>query len=196
MYVVIDPEVIRVAFCEGDGKAKQFLWLIFDTPDLKLCNDDDLQGLYLKAIEQCGNDALLEYTNWFKTAPFFTYGFSGEYEIHITTSTKITCWPVRANCDVEDINSAERVIMSIKLSPTTSNYYLSKRNSFKTLFESHFKTADIVELCFEKGIHDENIKGDTLSAKTIGIIEYFLHRSRFDELREWCRSRRPDVTWW
>ncbi len=56
---------------------------------------------------------------------------------------------------------------------------------------AHFNDNDLRDLCFEMGIEDEDVPGDTRSAKAREIVRYCQRHTRTEDLKAACAQLRP-----
>jgi hypothetical protein len=56
---------------------------------------------------------------------------------------------------------------------------------------AHFNDNDLRDLCFEIGIEDEDVPGDTRSAKAREIVRYCQRHTRLEDLKAACAQLRP-----
>jgi energy-coupling factor transporter ATP-binding protein EcfA2 len=75
--------------------------------------------------------------------------------------------------------------------------------SLNTEYNSHlhsqiievFNLDELSQLCFYLDVNDEELAGETLSAKSQSLLEYFDRRQRLDELLLEMEKQRPHVDW-
>jgi Effector-associated domain 7 len=60
---------------------------------------------------------------------------------------------------------------------------------------SSFNLDDLKMLCFELGIDIENLSGDTLNAKSLGLIEFMRRQGRLNDLADACTVQRGHLLW-
>lgn len=58
-----------------------------------------------------------------------------------------------------------------------------------------FNLDELALLCFDLGISDDNIAGNTLDVKAREIIGYFSRQNQVDELVQYCLLKRPRYKW-
>lgn len=56
-----------------------------------------------------------------------------------------------------------------------------------------FNRTELRDLCFELGVNDEELSGDTINDKARELIAYMRRRSRLNELIETCYRARPHI---
>jgi len=61
------------------------------------------------------------------------------------------------------------------------------------LLNSHFDLSDIEGLCFEMGIDEENLRGETKAGKARALVQHVEKTSRLDELKKLMRVQRPNL---
>jgi len=58
-----------------------------------------------------------------------------------------------------------------------------------------FNLDELALLCFDFGLSNDEISGNTITAKAREIIEYFYRQGRLTELISYCASKRPRYAW-
>ena len=61
------------------------------------------------------------------------------------------------------------------------------------LLDRYFNLGEIEGLCFELGIDDENLRGETKAGKARALVQYVDANSRLDELKKLMRVQRPNL---
>ena len=61
------------------------------------------------------------------------------------------------------------------------------------LLNEYFSLDDIEGLCFEMGIDDENLRGQTKAGKARALVQYVDANGRLDELKKLMRVQRPNL---
>jgi hypothetical protein len=61
------------------------------------------------------------------------------------------------------------------------------------LLNTYFSMDEIESLCFEMGIDDENLRGQTKEAKARSLVRYCVARDRLEELKRLMRVQRPNL---
>lgn len=61
------------------------------------------------------------------------------------------------------------------------------------LLNEYFSISDIDGLCFEMGIDDEQLRGQTKDEKARSLVKYVEDRGRLDELKKLMRVARPNL---
>lgn len=67
--------------------------------------------------------------------------------------------------------------------------------SFTRFLEDAYNLEDLRALCFDLSIDDENIAGQTKSARILALIEYMRRRGQFNQLVSAATGRRPHNPW-
>ncbi|MCZ7667255.1 MAG: hypothetical protein M5U34_08600 [Chloroflexi bacterium] len=60
---------------------------------------------------------------------------------------------------------------------------------------SHFNLGEIIYLCHDLDINFEDLDGNTLTLKTVSLIEYCQRHEKIDDLRVHLQNLRPNVIW-
>ncbi len=76
------------------------------------------------------------------------------------------------------------------LAAATDGLQVLRRN-----LEASFNLDELRGLCFELGINFENLRGDTLLAKTIELVSYCQRQRLLARLIEACLALRPEFDW-
>ena len=58
-----------------------------------------------------------------------------------------------------------------------------------------FSMNEIKVLCFNIGINDENIPGNTLDTKSAELVKYCIRHDKMEELISECKAQRPNTMW-
>lgn len=61
------------------------------------------------------------------------------------------------------------------------------------LLNDYFNLSEIEGLCFEMGIDDENLRGETKAGKARALVQHVEAQSRQDELKKLMRVQRPNL---
>lgn len=61
------------------------------------------------------------------------------------------------------------------------------------LLNNYFNLSEIESLCFEMGIDDENLRGQTKDEKARSLVKHCENRGRLDELKRYMRLQRPNL---
>lgn len=59
----------------------------------------------------------------------------------------------------------------------------------------HFNLEELRALCYELGINYENVRGETLEAKALGLVDYCARYGLIERLRDQCQVQRPFLPW-
>ena len=57
------------------------------------------------------------------------------------------------------------------------------------------KEAELKTLCFDLGVADDDLLGETRTALAQALVAYCYQRQRLPELLHLCRTQRPHVSW-
>ena len=69
------------------------------------------------------------------------------------------------------------------------------QNNLPQQISRHFTKDELRELCYDLAINYENIRGETIDAKALALVEYCAHHGKIARLLELCREKRPLPTW-
>jgi 5-keto 4-deoxyuronate isomerase len=61
------------------------------------------------------------------------------------------------------------------------------------LLNGYFNLSEIESLCFEMGIDDENLRGQTKNEKARSLVKHVADRGRINELKQLMRVQRPNL---
>lgn len=61
--------------------------------------------------------------------------------------------------------------------------------------KEHFDLDEIKQLCFELGIHSDDLAGDTRKAKARELVKFGYRHGRIPEIVQLCSTERPNVKW-
>ena len=67
--------------------------------------------------------------------------------------------------------------------------------SLRRNLETSFNLDELRGLCFELAIQFDNLRGDTLLAKTIELVSYCQRRRLLSQLVQTCLGLRPEIDW-
>lgn len=69
------------------------------------------------------------------------------------------------------------------------------RQKLRDIIQNHFDLHEIEVLCFDLGVHHQDIPGDTLNKKATELVRHFAKQDRLDDLLEACKRARPGLDW-
>jgi hypothetical protein len=69
------------------------------------------------------------------------------------------------------------------------------RDSLVNALVSSFNRNELNVLCFSLGINDEDLPGESLTEKALGMVKYLVRRDRISDLIEQVSQFRPNVDW-
>lgn len=76
----------------------------------------------------------------------------------------------------------------------TSQNRAERERELRQILIDCFNKAELRDLCFELGVDDEALSGDTINDKARELIAYMRRRSRLNDLIEACYKARPNIT--
>lgn len=65
----------------------------------------------------------------------------------------------------------------------------------RRLMDMHFNLDELDLLCFEMGIEKQEIRGEKLSVRSMGVVEHCFRYGRTFDLLMHCQQLRPNVAW-
>lgn len=69
----------------------------------------------------------------------------------------------------------------------------AQRRRLVGALERGFSLDELQQLCVALAVNYENIPGQTLSGKAVGLVDYLTRRDRLDELEAAVRQERPGL---
>lgn len=122
--------------------------------------------------------------------------------------------PVYADNILNVVTTPDRIKIALDLPTELANQlvslYLQKQLVFsdvnvldvkyepvrlRALIEKHFDLAELTVLCFDLGINNQNLSGDTLTVKITELIKHCERHGRMSDLLLALQQARPQVPW-
>ena len=86
----------------------------------------------------------------------------------------------------------DKIIHNHNVAPELSDIPITARG-LVPLLNQYFGLSDIDSLCFEMGIDDEQLRGQTKDEKARSMVAFVQQNGRLDELKKLMRMARPNL---
>jgi len=112
-------------------------------------------------------------------------------------------WNIQPTSDLElAVDTVNRMILEAPEEPfygggpeIVEEPIKETKQALKKILVQNFDKNGLIELCFDLDVDYEEIKGDTKTAKVIGLILYLNHEKRLHELTEIGPQIKPKIKW-
>jgi hypothetical protein len=92
-----------------------------------------------------------------------------------------------------DFVGRDQIINNFTTAPELSAIVSPSARALVPLLNEYFSISDIDSLCFEMGIDDEQLRGQTKDEKARSLVKYVEQNERLDELKRMMRVARPNL---
>jgi Effector-associated domain 7 len=110
-----------------------------------------------------------------------------------TGNTGINIQGSTVNGDVVHGDKVGTQINNYNTAPELSSINNAQARALVPLLNDYFSNSDIDSLCFELGIDDEQLRGQTKDEKARSLVKYVEQRGRLADLKQLMRVARPNL---
>lgn len=198
MYVILDPQVVKNAFCNCDKTCMTFVWSVAEFCHFTICVDQEILTQYETALLTCDTDpqrAISYFKEWLRSLrQGQLYGSDKKSDVFVVVEV-CQASMLSASSLIWDVGFALSVLLGVVAHPEISDWIVSKELSVLEAMDQVFSLEDLSEICMRLQVDYENLGDKGKRGKMLELIRLCKRLDHFDRLREVCRSMRPTKLW-